>query len=249
MTDARTLYLDLMIKIVGNTIYQDRNQDPKKEKIYSPDLRREGRDWPSEAHSMIGLQRLANLRELCETAIREGIPGDFIETGVWRGGACILMRAVLAAYGAKDRRVFCCDSFEGLPPPSPAEYPVDTGDRHHTYKALAISLDEVKDNFRRYGLLDEQAIFVKGLFKDTLHHIDANAFSLIRLDGDMYESTIQSLNALYPKLTPGGFVIVDDYGALSRCRRAVDEYRAQHGIASTIHHIDWTGIWWRKVRT
>ncbi|MFX8984442.1 TylF/MycF/NovP-related O-methyltransferase, partial [Acinetobacter baumannii] len=80
---------------------------------------------------MIGTARMRNLRLLCERALAEEIPGDFIETGVWRGGACIYMRAILAAHGDPGRRVFVADSFRGLPPPDPAAFPADEGDQHH----------------------------------------------------------------------------------------------------------------------
>ncbi|WP_375569874.1 TylF/MycF/NovP-related O-methyltransferase [Seohaeicola saemankumensis] len=246
MTDPRTLYLDLISKVIVNTIYGDPNDNEWLDRVYDPELRQEGRDWPQVAHSMAGIRRIENTRELCERAILEGIPGDFIETGVWRGGTCILMRAVLEAHGDPGRHVWCCNSFEGLPPPDPELYPVDAGDVYHTYKELAISLEQVQANFACYGLLDERTRFVKGFFRDTLHKLDAECFSLIRLDGDMYELTIQALEALHPKLSSGGFVIIDDYGAVPSCARAVDDFRAREGITAPMEVIDWTGVWWRN---
>jgi O-methyltransferase len=246
MTDPRALYLDLMTRIVTNTVYGDPNQSPWGKKIYQPNLRADGRDWPMVAHTMVGQKRLENLRQLCERAIVEGIPGDFIETGVWRGGSCILMRAVLAAYADQDRLVWCCDSFEGLPKPDPDKYPADAGDKHHIFTELAIPLEEVRENFDRYGLLDDRTQFVKGLFRDTLHLLKAERFAVIRLDGDMYESTIQALEALYPKLSPGGFAIIDDYGAVPACKTAVEDFRSREGITAPLQTIDWTGVWWQK---
>jgi O-methyltransferase len=103
----------------------------------------------------------------------------------------------------------------------------------------------VEANFRKYDLLDDQVVFVEGFFEDTLHELDAKAFSVIRLDGDMYSSTIQALDALYPKLTKGGFCIIDDFG-LQGCEKAVMDYRAAHGIDDAMIKVDWTGMYWRK---
>lgn len=239
------LYLDLLIRAIANTIYGDPPTTPGHGFIYNPKFREAGADWPSMAHSMIGLHRLKSLRDLCLTCIDETIPGDFIETGVWRGGASILMRGVLAARGDTARKVWLADSFQGLPPPNAAKYPQDAGLNFHVYPQLAISLEQVQSNFAAYGLLDEQVRFVKGWFRDTLSTIPAERFALIRLDGDLYESTIQALDALYPKLSPGGFCIIDDY-AIPACQQAVADYRKAHSIEAEIKTIDWTGSYWRK---
>jgi O-methyltransferase len=209
-------------------------------------MREGGRDWPARAHSMIGLKRLDNLQYCAETVICEGVPGDLIETGVWRGGACIFMRAILKAYGEKRRTVWVADSFAGLPPPDPDTYPADANDPHHTYSRwLAISKEEVERNFRRYGLLDQQVRFLKGWFKDTLPDAPIKQLAVLRLDGDMYESTIQALDALYHKLSPGGFVIVDDY-FLKPCAQAVHDFRRAHSIDDEIIDIDGIGSYWRR---
>lgn len=245
-SDPRALYLDLMIRAVANTIYEDDSIHPRRGGPFAAAQRRDGRDWPRTAHSMIGVRRLENLRDLCERAILDGVPGDFLEAGVWRGGACILMRAVLAAHGDPGRRVWCCDSFEGLPPPDAARYPADVGDAHHAVAELAVPLETVRANFARYGLLDDRTRFVRGFFRDTLPGLPAERLALIRADGDMYESTIQTLEALYPRLSSGGFVVIDDYGAVPGCRMAVEDFRAARGIGAPLETVDWTGRWWRK---
>jgi len=242
----RTRYIDLLIRTLTNTIYQDPSTHPDLPRAFDPAARAQGRDWPRDAHTMAGAARLANLADLVNRTLDEGIPGDYIETGAWRGGCCILMRAVLAARSEPHRRVFVADSFEGLPPPNPVRYAADAGDRHHEVLQLAVPLDEVKANFARYGLLDEQVVFVKGFFDQTLPALDAGPFALLRLDGDMYESTIVALESLYPRLSPGGFVIIDDYGAVEGCRLAVDSFRRANGITAPLETIDWTGVWWRK---
>ena len=246
---SSALYLDLIERCLTNTIYGDGYTGvglPGVERPFDPSLRETGRDWPRQAHTMIGRARLTNLRELVETAIREGVPGDLIETGVWRGGACILMRAALEAFGDRERRVFVADSFEGLPPPDVETYPADLGDKHHTIEELAVSLDEVKANFAKYGLLDDRVVFLKGWFKDTLRAAPIERLAVLRLDGDMYESTTDALTALYDKVSAGGFVIIDDYGCFDACRRAVHDFRDARGIADTIVDIDGWGVYWRK---
>jgi len=202
--------------------------------------------WPVKAHTMISPARLSHLRGLAEATLADGIPGDYIETGVWRGGACILMRAVLAAHGVTDRRVFVADSFEGLPRPDANRYPADSRDRLFRFDELAVSEAEVRRNFDAYGLLDQQVVFVKGLFKDTLPSLKGQTFALIRLDGDMYESTLDALTNLYDAVSPGGFVIVDDYGILGSCRKAVHDFLDGRGLAPRIEDIDGQGVWWRK---
>jgi hypothetical protein len=205
----------------------------------------DGKVWPGYAHTMIGLRRLDSLQSCIETVIKDRVEGDLIETGVWRGGACILMRAILAAYGIEDRRVFVADSFEGLPEPDSEKWPADKDSMFHINPYLAVSQAEVRSNFEKYGLLDDKVVFLAGWFEDTLPSAQIDKLAVLRLDGDMYGSTMDALSNLYPKLSQGGFCIIDDY-ALPGCRRAVDDYRAQHQIQSEIQEVDWTGRYWRK---
>src|SRR6266446_863938 len=165
--------------------------------------RMEGRIWPLVAHTMIGLKRLDNLEFCIEQVVTNGVVGDLIETGVWRGGAAIFMRAVLKAYGVTDRYVWVADSFEGLPPPNTGKYPYDAGDTLHEARELVVSLEQVKANFERYGLLDGQVRFLKGWFCDTLPGAPIERLAVLRLDGDMYQSTMDALVNLYPKLSEG----------------------------------------------
>jgi hypothetical protein len=208
--------------------------------------RLEGRDWPPIADTMIGLNRLDNIQVCIETILREGVAGDLIETGVWRGGATIFMRGVLKAYQITDRAVWVADSFEGLPQPDAEKYPLDKADTHYLWNnILGISQETVQKNFQRYGLLDDQVKFLKGWFKDTLPTAPIAQLALMRLDGDMYESTIDALTHLYPKLSDGGYVIIDDY-FLKGCSQAVHDYRNQHGITAPLQTIDWAAVYWRK---
>jgi O-methyltransferase len=206
----------------------------------------EGRDWPAEAETMVGLTRLDNLQHCIARVLADDVPGDLMETGVWRGGSAIFMRAALHAYGDRARRGWAADSFAGVPRPDPDRYPADAGDRHWMSPHLAVSVEEVKANFARYGLLDGRVRFVVGWFRDTLPRCPVERLSVLRLDGDMYESTIVALRALYPKLCPGGYLIVDDYGAVPACKQAVEDFRAELGIAEPMQRIDWTGVFWRR---
>jgi O-methyltransferase len=195
---------------------------------------------------MAGLRRLDNLQDLVTDVLRRGVPGDLIETGAWRGGATILMRAVLEAYGDTERQVWVADSFQGLPKPDPGRWPAEAGDEHWTREQLAVPVEEVKANFARYGLLDERVRFLVGWFKDTLPTAPIQRLAVLRLDGDMYGSTMEALQALYPKLSVGGYVIVDDYGAIPQCKEAVTDFREAHGISDPMEWVDWTGVWWQR---
>jgi O-methyltransferase len=208
--------------------------------------REQGSDWPPDAETMVGLKRLDNVQACIADVLQDGIPGDVIEAGTWRGGCSIFMRAALEAFGDTTRIVWVADSFEGLPKPDAQKYPRDAGDVHWTnHDYLAVPLETVQGNFKRYGFLDDRVRFLKGWFKDTLPTAPLTNLALVRLDGDMYESTIQALDALYPKLSPGGYLIIDDY-ALPGCRAAVNDYRATHGIKEEVLMIDWTGAYWRR---
>jgi O-methyltransferase len=206
-----------------------------------------GLDWPADALTMIGMQRLTSLQNCIETVLAEEIPGDLVECGVWRGGASILMRAVLAAYGDQTRQVWLADSFAGVPAPDADNYKADKGDKLHlAAPILAVPEKDVRANFERYGLLDDRVRFLPGWFKDTLTDAPIQQIAVLRLDGDLYESTIQALDGLYSRLSPGGFCIIDDYHAIDGCKKAVTDYRAKHGITAEIVEIDGTGVLWRK---
>ena len=243
----RDSYLGLMRKVLCNVIYGDPPLRTDQAETFDATLRASGKDWPSVAHTMIGMRRLEQLQHACESALREGIAGDFVETGVWRGGACILMRAVLHAWGERQRCVWAVDSFAGLPPPD-SRHPADFYSPYpfSTMRELAVTREQVQQNFRVYDLLDEQVCFLEGFFCDTLPQAPIAAIAVLRLDGDMYSSTMDVLDNLYDRVSPGGFVIVDDYGEILECRRAVHDFRERRAIADEIFDIDGAGACWRK---
>jgi hypothetical protein len=191
---------------------------------------------------------LDNLVELARTVIEQRVPGDFIEAGAWRGGMTILMRAALTAFDDRHRSVWVADSFAGLPAPDPASELRDAI-WHHLMRAVGLlqsDLEAVRSAFARAGLLDHRVRFLPGWFADTLPHAPIERLALMRLDGDWYDSTRDALDALYPRLSPGGFAIVDDYGLPTGCARAVDEYRAQYGIDAPLRWVNAQAVYWRK---
>ena len=207
--------------------------------------REEGRDWPVDAETMVGLKRLRNVRNCVESVIADEVPGDLIETGSWRGGVTIYMRAILAAHGVKDRTVWVADSFQGLPPPDAAN-PADIGSKLYTRNELTIPVETVKQNFRKYDPLGDQVRFLEGFFEDTLPNSPIEQLSILRLDGDMYSSTTVALGSQYDKLFVGGFLIVDDFGAVAGCRKAIEDFRARRNINDEVRRIDYSGVYWQK---
>ncbi len=260
---VRDLYLDLLIGSLTHTVYAgvDRREPPVEGRaafagaiieagegalLYDPErARAEGRDWPLYAQTMVGVKRMRNVRRCVEVALAEDVPGDLIEAGAWRGGVAILMRGILKAYGVEDRFVWVADSFRGLPASDPDRYPADRARLPEELEFLVVPVDEVRENFRRYGLLDDQVQFVEGWFSETLPSLRGHCWSVVRLDGDMYESTMDSLVNLYDGLSSGGFLIIDDFN-LAPCRQAVEDFRRERGIDEPIEQVDWTGVFWRK---
>ncbi|MBI3209339.1 MAG: class I SAM-dependent methyltransferase [Candidatus Solibacter usitatus] len=275
MTNNADLYIELMKGVVTRSVCPDRYR-PLKASIlrsrnlpafaafkliepflnafnlrlclanYNPQVRRAGTDWPADAETMVGMQRISNVEFCVRDVVARGVPGDFIETGVWRGGVCIFVKAMLKALGDTERVVWLADSFEGLPRPD-GRFQQDAGDNFYQFKdVLGVSLMEVQTNFERYGLLDNRVRFLKGWFKDTLPTAPIDRLAILRLDGDMYASTWDALQALYWKVSPGGYVIVDDYGAVDACKQAVQDFRSQNGITDPIQRIDDLGVFWRN---
>lgn len=203
------------------------------------------RNYTEYSYTLVGRKRLDHLQKCLTRVLEDGIPGDFLEAGVWRGGCCILMRAVLEAMECTDRRVWVCDSFQGLPKSVSREdeaYPMSS-DR---LPFLAVSEADVRRNFERFGLLDGQVRFVPGWFGESLDSVSADSIAILRIDADLYSSTLDVLNQLYSRVPPGGWVIIDDYHILPPCRQAVDEFRQQHGITDSLQEIDEQAVCWQR---
>jgi hypothetical protein len=247
------MYLDLLKRSLTNTIFEIEPDIDDDEFRFT--MQRVSHYVNSDAVSMIPLARFDNIENCIKDILRDNIPGDLIETGVWRGGAAIFMRGVLKAYGATDRLVWGADSFEGLPKPDPERFPLEATAQsgpviQKAYQNLAVGLEEVKRNFAAYGLLDDQVRFLKGWFKDTLPAAPIGKLSLMRLDGDFYESTRDGLNFLFDKLSIGGYVIIDDYGedSWTYCRKAVDEFRSERHIEDPLIPVDSKCSYWKRTR-
>jgi hypothetical protein len=248
------LYLELLKRTLTDTLFEE---EPHPDKLTDSQyiLSFASHYIRGRAVTMLPLARLDNLRFCIETAISERIAGDIIETGVWRGGAMIFARGILKAHGVSDRLVWVADSFEGLPKPDAERFPIEA--KAHSgvvmskvFGHFAASLEDVQRNFSAYGLLDERVRFLKGWFKDTLPGVPIERLAVMRLDGDYYESTRDALVNLYPRLAPGGFVVVDDFGedTWTYCRKAVDEFRSEHGISDPMIKVDSRCWYWRRSR-
>ena len=203
-----------------------------------------GRPWRF-SHTMVGMRRLEHLQWCAERVFEDGVEGDFLEAGVCQGGAAIFMRALQVAYRQSHRRMWVADSFEGLPVPShEADTLYDFSETKQPW--LAISRTTVEDNFRTYDLLSDDVVFLEGWFRDTLPTAPVSSLAILRLDADLYESTTEALVALYDRVSPGGFVVIDDYDAFTPCRKAVKDFRAQRSITAPMRHIDRMAVYWRK---
>jgi hypothetical protein len=250
---AADLYLDLLKRSLTNSLFSEEPDSENKDDIRFV----QGmisHYFQAPAVSMLPMARFDNLRSCIEQVIADGVAGDVIETGVWRGGAVIYARALLNLYG-DDRLVWAADSYEGLPEPDAEKYPLEAQSFkgpviNKVMKRLEATLEDVRANFAAYGVLDDRVRFLKGWFKDTLPTAPIDRLAVLRLDGDYYESTRDGLVNLYDKLSVGGFCITDDYGedAWTYCRRAVDEFRAERAITDPMMRVD-AGCWyWRKTR-
>lgn len=195
------------------------------------------KDLVATLTTMIPVEGMDNIEYILKEVKQNKIEGDFVETGVWRGGASIYARAVMNELGMIGN-VYACDSFEGLPKPDHIKYPSDEGDGHYQIENLKVSLETVIENFKKYDLLDNVK-FVKGWFKDTMPELkkEIKSISVLRLDGDMYESTINVLDNLYDLVAVGGYVIVDDY-CIKGCRDAINYFMKMRNIESPLIRID-----------
>ena len=249
-SSSRAAYLELLklclCDLAGEgTVSVGRSEDGQ---VFSRELagdqlrvRAAGMDWPAHGLTMVGLRRLDDLQACVESVVRDGVEGDLIEAGAWRGGSSILMRATLDTLGATDRTVWVADSFAGFPL---GEEGAD-GDDLSVFDFLSVPLEQVRGNFARLGLA-QGVEFVEGFFDQTLPSLADRRWSLVRLDADTYDTTQLALRSLYPGLAVGGYLVIDDFGALEECAAAVQDFRREHRITEPLEEIDWTGVRWRR---
>ena len=192
--------------------------------------------------TLIGEDGLDNIKDLLEKVKDKGVKGAFVEAGIWRGGACIYARACMDYLGIKEP-VIACDSFVGLPPP---DWKQDEGDQHHLIRELRVSERTVEENIR-YFPIEGNIELVPGFFKETMPMLKEKLsdISILRVDGDMYGSTMEVLENLYDKVSIGGFVIADDY-ALPGGKLAIDEFRENYGIKNPLIKVNDTIYYWQK---
>lgn len=236
----RSAYTDLLKRAITNFLYLGGDAEFAAFRCvnhYDLDQGSWKIDPASRPTTLLRKGQLDLIERAVITVQKHQVPGDFIEAGIWRGGAIILMRALLA-YEMNDRKVFAADSFEGIPiNKHSANDPVD-----QWVDRWAASLNEVQANIARFGLLDDKIEFVPGFFDNSLIRLAGERFSLIRLDSDSYESVETSLVHLYPLLSKTGVLIIDDWH-LPGCRAAVLDYRSKHGINDPIMEYDANAYW------
>jgi len=198
--------------------------------------------------SIVSGKRLYATAQLTYAALLQ--EGDVVETGVFRGGSSAVILKVLQGYDDCGKAFWAFDSFQGLPNITKKD---QVGEQIVGAQGIfAAGVNEFKANLEARGVWNESRIhIVPGWFSDTVSKAGVKQISFLRLDGDLYQSTIDVLKALYPRVSPGGYIYVDDYGSFNGCRRAVDEYRAEHQLYEPMHWIrEGSGIveavWWRK---
>ena len=243
MDDPRRAYIELIKRAVSNYLYLG-GEAPFARYNALAHYDKEAGGWKvdplSRPATLLGQGQLDLIERCVHDVVERGVPGDFIEAGVWRGGAVILLRALLGAHGITGRTVVAADSFSGIPKNTRFKHdPVDLWEDR-----WAAPLAEVQALAERFGLADERIEWLPGLFEDTLPTLEGRQFALIRLDSDSYDSVQTSLDRLYPLLSPGGIVIVDDWH-LPGCRFAVADFRKRSGVEAEVHEEAGNG-WWVK---
>ena len=192
--------------------------------------------------TLIGEDGLDNIKDLLEKVKKDNVKGAFVEAGIWRGGACIHARAVMDYLEIKEP-VIACDSFVGLPPPT---WKQDEGDQHYKIRELAVSENTVRENIN-YFVLEGNIELVPGFFEVTMPMLKDKLedISILRVDGDMYGSTMEVLENLYYKVSVGGYIICDDY-ALPGAKMAIDEFKENYGIKNPLVKVNETIYYWQK---
>lgn len=202
--------------------------------------------------TMTSHERLVALIRSIEYIIANGIDGDIVECGVWRGGSMALAARKLMSMKKSDRKLFLFDTFEGMPPPtefdrSAADHTAASIQLQHADKFVGnnvwcySTLDEVKKNMHATGYPLQNVFYIKGKVEETLPEPSIGKIALLRLDTDWYESTKHELETLFDKLVPGAVMIIDDYGHWSGAKKAVDEFFYNRSLPVFLNRIDYTG--------
>jgi hypothetical protein len=210
-------------------------------------------------YTMTSSERLWSLLQAVSYVSREGVPGDLVECGVWRGGSIMAIALRLKELGVTDRQIWLYDTFEGMTEPTAFDVEADTGrNASDLLDTTAVgdgnnvwaksSIDSVQDNVASTGYPMNRMTFVAGDVATTLRQEVPSQISLLRIDTDWYESTKTSMEVLYPRLSLGGVCILDDYGHWAGARQAVDEFFAASDSRPLMHPIDYSGRIFIKTR-
>lgn len=238
---TRDAYIDLIKRSITNYLYLGGAASPEQfHSVVHYDVGQASwkLDPLSRPITLLSRAQLDLVEQSVLSVTQRGVPGDFIEAGTWRGGVIILMRALMNAHGISGRRIFAADSFAGIPKNTRA-----VGDPVDAWRDRWVaSLEEVQQNIARFGLLDDNITFVPGFFADTLKGLADRKFALMRLDSDSYDSVEESLVYLYPLLSSGGIIIIDDWHLVG-CQQAVLNYRGRHGVAEDLKVHDGNAYW------
>lgn len=203
-----------------------------------------------EPFTMTSRERLYSVYQATRHIAAAGVPGDVVECGAWRGGSAMMAAFVLLAQGDSERRVWLYDTFTGMPEPGQEDRGLHGEDPHAEWQRnqrgdlnewCYSPLDDVRANLLGTGLAPERLELVQGMVQDTIPARVPERIALLRLDTDWYESTRHELEHLFPRLSPGGVLIVDDYGHWAGVRKAVDDYLSGRGIHLLLNRIDYAG--------
>ncbi len=204
-----------------------------------------------QPYTMTGKYALFALRRAVQYVAASGIPGDVVECGVWRGGSMMAVARTLVELGDTSRTLHLFDTFEGMPPPTDADRSaageaaadlLRQGEKGTSTVWAYSPLDEVKRNVALAGYPADRLTFVQGKVEDTLPAAAPDRIALLRLDTDWYESTRHELVHLWPRLSVGGVLIIDDYGYWQGARRAVDEFVAERQLKLLLNRVDHTAV-------
>jgi hypothetical protein len=201
--------------------------------------------------TMTSVERLYSVYKSIEYTLKNQIPGDYVECGVWKGGSSMMIALSLIKNNCTDKKIYLYDTYEGMTEPTEKDIKYTNRSAVQKFKQsinkeggsdwCRSEIEEVKKNIYSTGYPKENIFFVKGKVEDTIPEIIPENIALLRLDTDWYESTFHELTYLYPSLSPKGVLIIDDYGYWLGCRKAVDEYFTENKIPILLNRIDLTG--------
>lgn len=200
-------------------------------------------------YSLTGTLRLYALHKAMAYVSKRKIPGSFVECGVWKGGSSMMAAMSLMNLGDTSKDLYLYDTFEGMSPPSEFDKDRDgvaAGDKLKVRGYADFSdwcragIDEVARNMKLTGYPEDKIHLIAGKVEDTLPGTSPKEISVLRLDTDWYESSKHELIHLYPLLSPGGVLIIDDYGHWQGCRRAVDEYFSEMVEFPLLSRVDYS---------